>query len=348
MISSNPIQTALRPPERNRLARLLSRAYLFASLFLILYAASPVAAAADARYPERPIRLIVPSAAGGSPDTIMRIIANQLTKQMGQQIVLDNRPGGSYTIGTSMLAKAPADGYTIAYGNLTSLVINRFYLDEQPSYNVDKDLIPVVQTHYQPNVLVVTPSLSVRSIKTLIDYAKTHPGQLLYGSGGNGTSSHVTAELFKFMTGTRMEHVPYKGSPQAISDLIAGQIQLTINNLVTIAPHIKAKQVHALAVTGPKRSQLFPDLPTIAESGVPGYEFTEWGGLIVPAGTPKSVIARLNAEFNKAMLLPSIQNQFDGLGNTLVGGTSAQFSEFIERETKKWASVIRRIKLKTG
>ncbi len=205
----------------------------------------------------------------------------------------------------------------------------------------------MVQTHYQSNVLVVTPTLPVRSIKALIDYGKTHPTGLLYGSGGNGTSSHVAAELFKSMTGIQMEHVPYKGSPQAITDLMAGQIQLTFNNLVTMSPLIRSKRLNALAVTGPKRSALFPDLPTIAESGVHGYEFTVWGGLVAPIGTPNYVIARLNAEVNKAFQLRAVQEQFDGLGNTLVGGTPAEFSAFIKRETKKWALIIPRIKLKT-
>lgn len=345
MIKLHPIQT-VEQAKRKKSSRLLTHAYRFATLFLLMHIASSIPAAANDGYPDRPIRLIVPSAASGSPDTITRTIANQLTRQLGQQVVIDNRPGGSYTIGTGMVAKAPPDGYTIGYANLTSLVVNRFYLDEQPSYNTDKDLTPIVQTHYQPNVLVVTPSLPVRSVKALLDYAKAHPAALLYGSGGNGTSSHVAAELFKFMSDVRMEHVPYKGSPQAITDLMAGQIQLTFNNLVTMSPLIKTKRVHALAVTGPKRSALFPDLPTISESGVRGYEFTVWGGLIAPAGTPKPVIARLNAEVNKAFLLPAVQAQFDSLGNTLVGGTPTEFSAFIDRERKKWAGIIPRIKLK--
>ena len=334
--------------KRNKSAIFLTRAGAFATLFLVMHTACSIAAAADAAYPNRPIRLIVPSAASGSPDTITRTIANQLTKQIGQQVVIDNRPGGSYTIGTGMVAKAPADGYTIGYANLTSLVVNRFYLDEQPSYNLDKDLAPIVQTHYQPNVLVVTPSLPVNSVKSLIDYAKAHPVRLLYGSGGNGTSSHVAAELFKFMSGAQMEHVPYKGSPQDITDLMSGQTQLTFNNLVTMSPLMKTKRLNALAVTGPKRSALFPDLPTISESGVRGYEFTVWGGLIAPAGTPKPVIARLNAEVNKAFELQAIQELFDGLGNTLVGGTPPEFSAYIDGETKKWASIIPRIKLKAN
>jgi tripartite-type tricarboxylate transporter receptor subunit TctC len=348
MITSHPLQAASVRPERNSPVFVLTRTYPLAMLLLVLHAVSSVAAAADPAYPERPIRLIVPSAAAGSPDTIMRTIANQVTKQVKQQIVIDNRPGGSYTIGTMALAKAPADGYTIAYANLTSLVMNRFYLDEQPLYSIDKDLAPVVQTHYQPNVLAVSPSLPVRSVKALIDYAKANPGKLLYGSSGNGTSSHVSAELFKSMTGTQMEHVPYKGAQQANIDLMGGQIQLTFNNVVTMSTLIKSKKLNALGITGPKRSPLFPDLPTIAESGVPGYEFTVWGGLIVPAGTPNPVIAKLNAEVNKAFQVPAIQEQFDGLGNTLVGGTPAAFSAFIERETKKWAPIIPRIKLKAS
>jgi len=323
------------------------RALLVFGASLVLYAASSMAAAPDTPYPDRPIRLIVPSAAAGSPDTIMRIIANQLTKQLKQQVVVDNRPGASYTIGTALMVKAPADGYTIAYANLTSLVINRFYLEGQPLYDIDRDLVPVVQTHYQPNVLLVSPSLPIKSVTALIAYAKAHPGRMFYGSAGNGTSSHVAVELFKTMTGTQIEHVPYKGSPQAINDLMAGQIQLTLNNLVTVAPLIKSKKIQALGVTSPKRSRLFPELPTIAESGVPGYDFTVWGGLIVPAATPKSVVARLNSEVNKMLELPAVQDQFDALGNTLVGGTPAEFSSYIAREARKWGPLSRNIKLKS-
>jgi tripartite-type tricarboxylate transporter receptor subunit TctC len=297
-------------------------------------------------YPSRPIRLVIPSAAGGSPDTILRLLGNQLAKQTGQQFVLDNRPGGSYTIGTMVVAAAPPDGYTVGYGNLTSLTVNRYYLDQPPPYNIDKDITPVIQTHYQSNVLVVSPSLPIRSMSALIEYAKAHPGQLLYGSGGNGTSSHISAELFKFMSGTSIGHVPYKGSPQAIVDLMAGQIQMTFNNLVTLAPYIKNKRVNALAITGPKRSPLFPGLPTVAESGMPNYEFSVWGGLIAPARTPKEIIARLNAEINKAFELQAIKDEFDALGNTLVGGSPAQFEKFIAAENRKWEPVIRHIKLK--
>ena len=296
---------------------------------------------ADAEYPERPITLIVPSAAGGSPETTVRLLAAQLTQQIGQQIVIDSRPGGLYTIGTMMIAKAVADGYTMGYGNVTSLAINRTLLTSQP-YDVDKDLQPVAQVHYQSNVLAVTPALPALTVKDLIALAKKHPGQLLYGSAGNGTSGHLSAELFKYMTDTQIEHVPYKGSPQAIIDLIGGQVQLTFNNLVVIAPHIKAGKVRGLGVTGPKRSSLLPDLPTIAEAGVPGYEVTAWGGIIAPGGVPKPIIAKINAEINKAFAVPSVRKQFVALGSELVGGTSEQFSQFIKTESQKWASVIKR------
>ncbi len=296
---------------------------------------------AGAEYPERPITLIVPSAAGGSPETTVRLLAAQLTQQIGQQIVIDSRPGGLYTIGTMMIAKAAPDGYTMGYGNVTSLAINRTLLTTQP-YDVDKDLQPVAQVHYQSNVLAVTPALPVLTVKDLIALAKKHPGQLLYGSAGNGTSGHLSAELFKYMTDTQIEHVPYKGSPQAIIDLIGGQVQLTFNNLVVIAPHIKAGKVRGLGVTGPKRSSLLPDLPTIAEAGVPGYEVTAWGGIIAPAGVPKPIIAKINAEINKAFAASSVRQQFAALGSELVGGSPEQFSAFMKKESQKWASVIKR------
>jgi tripartite-type tricarboxylate transporter receptor subunit TctC len=296
---------------------------------------------ANAEYPERPITLIVPSAAGGSPETTVRLLAAQLTQQIGQQIVIDSRPGGVYTIGTMMIVRAVPDGYTMGYGNVTSLAINRTLLTTQP-YDVDKDLQPVVQVHYQSNVLAVTLALAVLTVKELIEFAKNHPGQLLYGSAGNGTSGHLSAELFKFMTDTQIVHVPYKGSPQAIIDLIGGQVQLTFNNLVVIAPHIKAGKVRGLGVTGPKRSTFLPDLPTIAEAGVPGYEVTAWGGVIAPAGVPKPIISKINAEINKAFAVPSVRKQFAALGSEPVGGTPEQFAEFIKTESQKWASVIKR------
>lgn len=343
MVTLRSILVAPRAASRTSaisLAQCKSKSRLIAGL-LFLCAALPITAA-NAEYPERPITLIVPSAAGGSPETTVRLLAAQLTQQIGQQIVIDSRPGGLYTIGTAMIAKAVPDGYTMGYGNVTSLAINRSLLTTQP-YDIDKDLQPVVQVHYQSNVLAVTPSLPVLTVKDLIDYAKKHPGQLLYGSGGNGTSGHLSAELFKFMTDTQIVHVPYKGSPQAIIDLIGGQVQLTFNNLVVIAPHIKAGKVRGLGVTGPNRSALLPELPTIAEAGVPGYEVTAWGGVIAPAGVPKPIIAKINMEINKAFAVPSVRKQFAALGSEPVGGTPEQFSEFIKSESQKWASVIKRL-----
>ena len=297
-------------------------------------------------YPTKPVRIVVPGAAGSSSDTHMRLYASRLTQQMGQPIVIDNRPGGGGTIGTAASATATPDGYTIGFGNFTTLAVNKALLQSPPPYDVDKDLQPVVQTHYQPNALVLAPSLQFQTVSDLVDYARKNPGKLLYGSGGNGSSPHLAAELLKVMTGMQMDHVPYKGGPQAFNDLTAGRIHLAILNIVLIAPHIKSGKARALAVTGLKRSSLLPALPTIAESGVPGYEVIAWGGLIAPAGVPKAIIARLNDEINKALELPAFRAQFAALGSEPVGGSTEDFARFIRKESEKWGNLIRRSKIK--
>ncbi|MBI3917377.1 MAG: tripartite tricarboxylate transporter substrate binding protein [Betaproteobacteria bacterium] len=309
-------------------------------------AALAVATAARAAYPERPIRLIVPSAAGSSSDTHVRLYANRLTQQMGQPIVIDNRPGGGTTIATAAVASATPDGYTIGFGNVATLAVNKTLLQRPPPYDVDKDLQPVVQTHYQSNALVLAPSLQFQTVRDLVDYARKNPGKLLYGSGGNGSTPHLAAELLKVMTGMQMDHVPYKVGPQYVNDLAAARIHLAIPNIVLIAPHIKSGKVRGLAVTGLKRSSLLPTLPTVAESGVPGYEVIAWGGLIVPAGVPKAIIDRLNAEINKALDLPAFRAQFAALGSEPVGGSTEDFVRFIKAESEKWGNLIRRSKIK--
>jgi tripartite-type tricarboxylate transporter receptor subunit TctC len=243
-------------------------------------------AGGGAAYPERPIRLIISSAAGGSPDIVTRILCTELTKQMGQQIVIDNRPGGAQTIGTEMVVRAIPDGYTLGYANVVTLAINKTLLPKQP-YDPDRDLALIGQFLSTANLLAVNNSLPVRSVRELVDHAKKNPGKLFNASAGNGTTGHLGGELFKIMTGTKIVHVPYKGSPQGIADLIAGQVQLMFDNLTSISPHVKSGKLRGLGVSGPRRSPVFADLPTIAEAGVPGYETTAWGGLVAPAGTPK-------------------------------------------------------------
>jgi tripartite-type tricarboxylate transporter receptor subunit TctC len=299
---------------------------------------------AIAAYPERPIRFIVPAAAGNSGDISSRIIVAQLGRQIGQQIVVDNRPGASGSIAMEIIAKAPPDGYTIGTGNLLTLAVNRSVLPKLP-YDPDK-LQAVVHFTYVPLLLAVTLSLPVKSVQDLIDHARRNPGKLLFASSGNATTTHVSGELFKMMTGTNMVHVPFRGSVVAIADLTAGRVNLMFDNIPSIGPHVKAEKVRGLAVTSAKRVPAYPELPTVAEAGVPGFEVTGWGGLIVPAGTPKSIVVRLNAELNEALALPHLTERLTSLGSEVAGGTPEQFAELIRKETIKWGDVVKRAGIK--
>jgi tripartite-type tricarboxylate transporter receptor subunit TctC len=298
-------------------------------------------AAASADYPDRPIRLVISSAVGGSPDIVTRILAAELVKQMGQPIVIDNRPGGAQTIGTEMVVHSTPDGYTVGYANVVTLAINKSLLPKQP-YDPDKDLVLVGQFLSTYNLLAVTNALPVKSVKELIAYARQNPGKLLNGSGGNGTTGHLGGELFKIMTGTRIVHVPYKGSPQAITDLVAGQVQLMFDNLTSISPHVKSGKIRGLGVSSLKRSPIFPELPTIAEAGVPGYETNAWGGLVVPVGTRKSIVTKLNTEMNKALQSPALRERYAAIQAEPVGGTPEEFAAYVKKETVKWADVVKK------
>ena len=309
------------------------------ALVALLCAASFSSAWAD--YPDRPIRLIISSAAGGSPDVVTRILAVELTKQLGQTFVIDNRPGAAQTIGTDMVVRANPDGYTIGYANVVTLAINKSLLPKQP-YDPDRDLLPIGQFLSTYNMLCVTNGLPVRSVKELIDYAKANPGKLLNASGGNGTTGHLGGELFKIMTGTQITHVPYKGSPQGIQDLIAGQVQLMFDNLTSISPHVKSGKLRGLGVSNLKRSPVFPDIPTIAEAGVPGYETIAWGGLVAPVGTSRAIIVKLNAEVNRALQSPTLRERYAAIDAEPVGGTPEQFAAYAKKETAKWAEVVKK------
>ena len=297
-----------------------------------------------AAYPERPIRMIVPSAAGGQPDTNSRLVAAELGKQLGQQVVVDNRPGASSTIGFEAMARAQPDGYTIGYGAFP-LATNPSLLAKLP-YDVKKDFRMVILTNISPNVIAITPALPVNSVAELIAYAKGHPDQLLFGSTGSGSTMNLSMELFKLMTGTRMVNVPYKGMQQVITEIIGGRLQLMSDNVTSVLPHVTAGRLRALGVTGPRRIPLAPDIPTVAEAGVPGYEITAWGGYVAPAGTPGPIVARLNTELNKVIASPAIRERWVALGIEPVGGTPERFAEHVRTETAKWTDVIKRAGIK--
>jgi tripartite-type tricarboxylate transporter receptor subunit TctC len=316
----------------DRLCRML---HLFAISLAALQAE-----AAGAAYPDRPIRYIVPSAAGGGADALARILAGELSKQLGQQVVVDNRPGGSGVIGMDMIVRANPDGYTIGYGNTPLLAINRSLLPSWP-YEAGRNLQPVARLTNSQNLLAVTTSLPVKSVRELIDYAKGNPDKLAYASPGSGTTIHLSAELFKQMAGVRMVHIPYKAITVAHTELIAGQVQLIFDNLTSITTLAKAGRLRGLAVTGTTRAGPFPELPTISEAGLPGYNVTVWTGVVVPTGVPAPIIAKLNAEINKACSSPTLLEKFATFGNTCLGSTPAEFTDLIKKETVKWAEVVK-------
>jgi len=300
-----------------------------------------LAAPAAAAWPERPVRYILHSAAGGGPDIAARIVMAQLGRQLGQQIVVDNRPGASGTIGIEALVKSTPDGYTIGHGNIQSLAIVRSLMPRLP-YNVDRDLQPVVYMYGTPNLMAVTLSLPANSVQELIAYAKKNPDQLSYASTGNGSSIHVGMELFKLMTGTRMVHVPFKAAVIAITDLTAGRVQVMADNINSIGPHVKANRLRGLAVTSAARVPAFSNLPTVAEAGVPGFDVVAWAGVIVPVGVPKAIVQRLNAELNKALVAPAVGEKLPELGLQVAGGTPEQFAAHILKEAARWADVVKR------
>lgn len=308
--------------------------------FLMLFAWSlaPSLDAAAQAFPSRPIRLIIPSAPGGSPDIGGRMVAAELTRQMGQQVLVDNRPGASGLLGIDLIAKSQPDGYTLGY--VTFFISTSPSLIRKLPFDAMRDFQWVIHQTTVPNLMAVSPSLPVASTAALVDYARAHPGKLSFGSVGNGTSMHLSMELFQSMTGSKMLHVPYKGIQMAITDVISGQLQVVCDNLASILPHVKANRLRAMGVTTLKRSPALPELPAIAET-VPGYEIAPWGGYVLPARAPRELVLRFNAEINKALAVPAVAEKFASFGSNVIGGTPEQFAEHVKRETAKWAGVIK-------
>jgi tripartite-type tricarboxylate transporter receptor subunit TctC len=301
-----------------------------------------ISAAASAQdYPSRPIRLIVPQASGSASDTVARIIASELTTRVKQQVIVDNRPGGALQLGLELTAKAPPDGYTIGYGMIGALAISPNML-QKPPVDVQRDLAPIAQTTTGQMLLAVGPATPFKSVRELIAFAKQNPNKLNYASSGNGTPGHVGFELFKTMTGTQAVHVPYKGGAAAITELIAGQVQVMLESTNSITPHVKAGRVRGLGVSGPKRAEVLPDLPTIAEAGVPGYEATTWTGIVGPAAMPRAIITRLNADLNHMVGSASYKEKITPIGSEPMGGTPEQFAKYIRSEHAKWGDIVKR------
>jgi tripartite-type tricarboxylate transporter receptor subunit TctC len=290
-------------------------------------------------YPSKPIRIIVPYPPGGFNDTLARTLGQKLTEKWGQPVIVDNRPGGGTTIGTNLAAKSAPDGYTLLIVSF-AFAANPALFASLP-YDSARDFSPIVLAASTPNLLVVNPGLPVKSVKELIALAKSKPGKLNYASAGNGSSNHLSMELFKSLTGVDVVHIPYKGSAPAVTDLIGGQVDVMFDNVPNVLPQVKAGKLRALAVSTKERSAFIKELPAVAEAGVSGFDVSVWFGVVAPAGTPQPVIAKLNAEINGILKLPEIRQSFNNQGVETAGGTSGEFSSFIAAQTTKWAKVVK-------
>jgi tripartite-type tricarboxylate transporter receptor subunit TctC len=295
-------------------------------------------------YPARPIRLIVPFAPGGSNDIMARLTGQKISESLHTQVVVDNRAGGSGIMGTDIAAKAAPDGYTLLMMSLT-FAVNPSLFKKLP-YDTEKDLVPVTLVASAPLMLVIHPSIPAKSVQEFIAYAKANPGKLNFGSGGPGTTPHLAGEMLKMMAGIDMTHVPYKGGGPALNDLIAGQIQLMLENIPSTLPHAKAGRLRALAVTALKRSPLVPELPTLDEAGLKGYEIVGWNGFFVPAGTPRPIVMLIYKETVKALAQPDMKERLATLGAEGVGNTPEEFRAFVKAEIAKWARVVKEAGLK--
>jgi tripartite-type tricarboxylate transporter receptor subunit TctC len=296
-------------------------------------------------YPTKPIRLIVPFAAGGGNDNVARLVGKHLSDSLGQQLVIDNRPGAGGVLGAELAAKSAPDGYTLFLGGVGSHAINP-NLNEHLPYDPIKDFVPIVLLASAPLILVVHPSVPAGSIREFSALARSKPGRLNYASNGNGSSSHLAAVMFEAMAGVKMVHVPYKGLSPALTDLLSDRVQLMFSSVVAIQPHVKAGKLRGLAMTGSKRLSSIPELPTLAESGLPGYEASSWYGVLAPAGTPKEVVARLNAEMVKALDQPEVRNSLLAEGAEPIGGTPEQFAAHIRSEKERLGKLIREAKIR--
>jgi len=310
----------------------------------LFLAALLVAGTASAQtWPSKPIRYIVPFPPGAFNDTLARTLASELPKALGQQVIVDNRPGGNTIIGTEMAAKSPPDGYTLFGAALPFSVIQSLY---KTSFDVTKDFAPITLAGVTPNLLVANPGVPFNDVKGLIAYAKQNPGKLNYASTGNGTSNHLSFELFKAMTGVNVVHVAYKGSAPAVTDLIAGQVQVMFDNTPNVLPHVKAGKLKGIAVSSKTRSHFAPEIPTVDEAGVPGYDVGVWFGVLTVAGTPPDIVKRLNTEMVKILTSPETKDRISKSGVDVIAGSPEQFSTFLKSEVARWAKVIQEAGIK--
>jgi tripartite-type tricarboxylate transporter receptor subunit TctC len=301
-------------------------------------------ASAQDNYPERPIKFVVPSAPGGSPDVLSRVITAELGKLINQTIVVDNKPGAAGSIGIVQIKDAKPDGYTIGYGNINTLSVNRSLFKKLP-YDTDKDLKPVGQMFSIYNALIVPADSPVKSVQDLVARAKAEPGKLSYGASGVGTTGHMGGELFKSLAGFDALFVPYNSGPAALQDLMGGRLDYMFTNSSEAAPLVASGKVRAIGVSSKKRLALFPDVPTLDEAGVKGYETVAWGGIVAPAGTPDAVVSKLNTALQKALTAPEVQKSLATFGADAVGGSPADFQKLMDDEAAKWARIIEEAKI---
>ncbi len=298
------------------------------------------AAAAADNFPTKPITIVVPFSAGGTTDILARVIAQAMTNDLGKSVVVDNRAGAGGNIGAAMAARAPADGYTLFMGTVGTHAINQALYKKLP-FDPVKDFAPMTRVANVPNLLVANPNQPFRSVQELITYAKANPGKINFGSSGSGSSIHLSGELFKTMAKVDMVHVPYKGSAPAVTDLLGNQIAIMFDNMPSAINHVRAGKLRPLAVTTAKRSPELPDVPTVAEAGVPGYEATSWFGMFAVAGTPKPVLDKLNASLTKVLAEPAVRAKIKEQGGEVVSETPEQFASFIKSEAVKWGKVVK-------
>lgn len=308
--------------------------------FAALAGTLPAPAGAQSGYPSRPVTLVVPFPAGGSTDLVARIIAERMTTALGQQMVVENRGGAGGNLGSAAVAKAEPDGYTILMGTVSTHALNALVYKKIP-YDPVKDFAPVSLLVVVPNVLVVNPSFPARSVKELIELLKANPGKYSYASSGNGTPLHLSGELFKSMAGVEMEHIPYKGAGPALIDVIGGHVPIMFDNLPSSTEFIRSGKLRGLAVTTAQRAPSMPELPTVAESGLPGYETYTWNALFAPPGTPKPIIDRLNAAGREAVADPTVQAKLRDVGASVVGSTPEALAAHVKAELAKWAPVVK-------
>jgi tripartite-type tricarboxylate transporter receptor subunit TctC len=319
-----------------------SRLHLLAAFALAI--ALPAAPAFAQDFPRKPVKIIVPFPPGGTPDMLSRLLSQRATQLLGQQVVVDNRPGAGGNVAMELVARAPADGYTLIMGSIGTCSINP-YIYRTIGFDVERDFAPLMEVGRIANLLAVHPSVPAKDVKELVALIRAKPGEMTYASSGFGSSLHLTSELFESLAGIQIRHVPYKGSALAVTALVGGEVNFMFDNMPSIAPHAAGGRVRPIAVTGTRRSKLFPDVPTMQEAGYKDVVMQPWFGLLAPAKTPPAVLAKLNAVFNEAMRDPTVQKRLTEIDVESVGGSGADFGKHIRAESEKWSRLIRERKI---